>query len=282
MKYTWNPALGAMPEAFISLSKPKRVVDAIFGPDDEQILAPPVERAELLAVHHKSYVDGVLDGTKRNGFHNMDVRTLEHILAANGAMRTAAEIAMQSPGEPILAPVSGFHHAGFSDGHGYCTFNGLLLAALIGLGPGLSGRVLVIDGDGHYGDGTDNIIATLGLQSKVRNVTRMSRTTWYHTIDHALREGPWSLILYQAGADAHENDPYDVGYLTDTDWRDRDEMVFLSALNTRTPIVWNLAGGYNGAETYRLHAETGRVARLASELLARRLAADRAAAGELA
>jgi len=278
VKFTWNPALAAMPEAFISLSKPKRVVDAIFGPDDEEALAPPAFREELVSVHSMDYVDSVLNGTRRNGFGTQDQRTLAHVLAANGAMRTAAELALKNPGDPILAPVSGFHHAGFADGHGYCTFNGLVLAALVALGCPIVGRVLIIDGDGHYGDGTDDVIARLGLGAYIRNVTRMSRTTWFHRIDAALRDGPWNLILYQAGADAHENDPYGVGYLTDNDWRDRDEMVFLTAMTTRTPIVWNLAGGYNGAETYRLHAETGRVARLASGLLARRLAAEEAAA----
>lgn len=279
MIYTWNDTLASMPSEFISLSKPKRVIEASMYSEDQRVLSEPVTRDELLTVHDPKYVDDVLQLRAKNGFGGIEQRVLDHVLAANGAMMEAARLALKNPGHPVLAPVSGFHHAGYAWGHGYCTFNGLALAARQANG----GRVLILDGDGHYGDGTDSVLNTLRNQgmrwaANVMNVTRMTRTTWYHKIFNALRAGRWDLIIYQAGADAHEADPYGVGYLTDTDWRSRDELVFGAAMQSRTPIVWNLAGGYNGLETYRLHAETAATARLYSELLKRR---DAAPAAEL-
>ncbi|MCK5133954.1 MAG: hypothetical protein KAR40_17620 [Candidatus Sabulitectum sp.] len=43
-------------------------------------------------------------------------------------MRKAAEMALRT-GESVCAPVSGFHHAGWNSAEGFCTFNGLVIAA---------------------------------------------------------------------------------------------------------------------------------------------------------
>lgn len=51
------------------------------------------------------------------------------------------------------------------------------------------------------------------------------------------------IIIYQAGADQHINDPYG-GLLTYEQMQQRDKMVFQFAKTNNIPIVWNLAGGY--------------------------------------
>lgn len=51
------------------------------------------------------------------------------------------------------------------------------------------------------------------------------------------------IILYQAGADQHFNDPYG-GLLTYEQMKERDTMVFEFAKKHNIPLVWNLAGGY--------------------------------------
>lgn len=51
------------------------------------------------------------------------------------------------------------------------------------------------------------------------------------------------LIIYQAGADQHIDDPYG-GLLTYEQMVTRDSKVFNFAKNNNIPIVWNLAGGY--------------------------------------
>jgi acetoin utilization deacetylase AcuC-like enzyme len=51
------------------------------------------------------------------------------------------------------------------------------------------------------------------------------------------------LILYQAGADPHVNDPLG-GFLTTEELQLRDRLVFSMAKKLGIPIAWNLAGGY--------------------------------------
>lgn len=51
------------------------------------------------------------------------------------------------------------------------------------------------------------------------------------------------LIVYQAGADQHINDPYG-GLLSYEQMKIRDEKVFNFAQKNNIPLVWNLAGGY--------------------------------------
>ena len=51
------------------------------------------------------------------------------------------------------------------------------------------------------------------------------------------------IVLYQAGADPHVDDPFG-GYLTTSQMRRRDKLVFETANKLGVPLVWNLAGGY--------------------------------------
>ena len=51
------------------------------------------------------------------------------------------------------------------------------------------------------------------------------------------------LLLYQAGADAHIDDPLG-GWMTDEQLAERDRIVFDVAATTGLPVPWNLAGGY--------------------------------------
>jgi acetoin utilization deacetylase AcuC-like enzyme len=51
------------------------------------------------------------------------------------------------------------------------------------------------------------------------------------------------VILYQAGADPHIDDPLG-GFLTTQQLRERDRLVFETANLLGVPIAWNLAGGY--------------------------------------
>lgn len=52
-----------------------------------------------------------------------------------------------------------------------------------------------------------------------------------------------AVLLYQAGADPHVNDPLS-GWLTTEQLRRRDEIVFREARALGLPVAWNLAGGY--------------------------------------
>ena len=206
---------------------------------------------------------GVLTGSLPNGFGNQLSEVARSLPYTTGAMIAAARAALA--GGCACAPVSGFHHAQYDCGSGYCTFNGLVVAAQKLLTAGEVRRVLILDCDMHYGDGTDQILERLGLTGAVTNAT-FGR--WFHQPTDAgaylqcLREtvagfDGFDLVLYQAGADVHVDDPLG-GVLTTEQMIERDQLVFDVARASGTPIAWNLAGGYQEplGKVVALHVNT--------------------------
>ncbi|MBK7005540.1 MAG: hypothetical protein IPH37_10700 [Burkholderiales bacterium] len=152
-----------------SADKPRQVVADWTAHED---IAPhiniesfePASREILYAAHDKAYVDGVLDGTAENGFGNNNKGIAASLLYTTGSMLAAAKSALTARGNKVaVSPTSGFHHAHYSYGGGYCTFNGLIATAIEVHRLGLAKRILILDFDQHYGDGTQAIIDRLGL-----------------------------------------------------------------------------------------------------------------------
>jgi acetoin utilization deacetylase AcuC-like enzyme len=184
-----------------------------------------------------------------NGFGNTREDVARSLPFTNGSMLQAARCALESG--IACAPTGGFHHAGYDTASMFCTFNGLMVAAATLLQEGACGRILILDCDYHYGNGTDEIIERLGLASKVENATfgrtyrRPSEATLYlqqlRRVIERFKE--FDLVLYQAGVDVHVRDP--MGGLLDTQQITlRDRLVFEGARNAGIPLAWNLAGGY--------------------------------------
>ncbi len=269
MIFTWNSALCAPREAQISLTKPGQIFDEVVAMGYRPVPAEPMTREDLYGVHASYYVDGVCDLQQKNGFGRCRPAERDHALAACGAMHKAAELALGTPGVPVLAPVSGFHHAHYASGYGFCTFNGLLATVAKLRQTRYLPNVLIIDGDAHVGDGTDEILERHRAYGPkfdgVVNLTNMGPDNWLKRVEAAFGY-PWDLILYQAGADAHIADPFGAGYLDDDEWRARDELVFVAAAKAGIPIAWNLAGGYNGEKTIELHLSTARAALLGANI----------------
>ncbi len=108
----------------------------------------------------------------------------------------------------------------------------------------------ILDCDAHYGNGTENIIRRLGIDW-IEHHTQGLR---FYSANDA-RDGRYEqwlaqaiekcldcdLVLYQAGADPHVDDPLG-GILTTAQMIARDRMVFEKL--GHLPLVWNLAGGY--------------------------------------
>jgi acetoin utilization deacetylase AcuC-like enzyme len=149
-----------------------------------------------------------------------------------------------------VSPTSGFHHAEYDCGNGFCTFNGLMVAAIKAHTLGLAKRILILDMDQHYGNGTDDIINKLAIGY----VDHITAGKPYETATQALqcadlsankgiRDKRYDLVLYQAGADIHIDDPLG-GLLTTEQMIMRDELVFRGCAKYGIPVVWNLAGGY--------------------------------------
>lgn len=250
--------------------KQEAVVRLCFDPAEDQLLpVPTLPQEGIVSVHDWIHVRSVLEGEKLNGFGNTNPAYLNHALYSCSTMVSAVDEVMfgtqyDIPDPAVVfAPVSGFHHAEWSSCQGYCTFNGLMMAAKQALDCYDVGSVCIIDGDGHWGNGTQDIIDRMRLGDRVRHVslshlaTRGSHEEAQRRIWRALGGGPTpGLVLYQAGADSHVEDPYKSGYLTDAQWQARDALVFALCNQAKIPLVWNLAGGYNGGKTVNLHNDT--------------------------
>ena len=209
----------------------------------------PVEPIDLHLAHDPAYVNGILTATVANGFGTQSAEVARSLPYTTGAMLGAARLALDIG--CACAPVSGFHHANYDSAGGFCTFNGLIVAARKLIVEGRVSRALIVDCDMHYGDGTDQIVNKLGL---ARSITSVTFGRWFHEPRQAraylnrLRDvtatfREFDLVLYQAGADVHVDDPLG-GVLTTEDMIERDRLVFDAARSTGTPIAWNLAGGY--------------------------------------
>jgi acetoin utilization deacetylase AcuC-like enzyme len=209
----------------------------------------PVSREDLCRAHDAAFVHGVLTGRIPNGFGNCSLAVAASLPYTSGAMLEAAREALRN-GAVAVAPCSGFHHAGFERPGGFCTFNGLVVTAQVLFATDEAQRVGILDFDQHYGDGTDEIIHRLGL-NYIEHYTAgrdwgLSEDAQRFLAEIPALMGPMSgcdVILYQAGADPHVDDPLG-GWLTTEQLAQRDRIVFETARAMHVPIAWNLAGGY--------------------------------------
>ena len=236
-----------------SPSKPERVVSSWLSQfrSIEVVEPEPVTVDQLCSVHDRKYVEGVLSCKLKNGFSNRDEAVAKSLPYTSGAMLGAAREALRN-GKVAVAPCSGFHHARWDKAFGYCTFNGLMVTAQVLKQENAISRVGIIDFDMHEGDGTDNIIDHLGIDW----IVHFSAGYKYHTPvqagefldaipDISCMMAGCDLVLYQAGADPHVDDPLG-GFLTTQQLKSRDRRIFEMLSMLKIPVAWNLAGGYQG------------------------------------
>lgn len=240
-----------------SAGKPGRFAQLILSRDryaylHEMGVVHPVSKDDLKRVHSPDYVDRVFAGQEPNGFGNTDPRVPEACLWTIGSMVGAVKAAaLQATGFPVCSPSSGFHHAGYADGGGFCTFNGLAVAAQLYLDKNPGHKVGIIDCDVHYGDGTADILSKVPeLGARVVHHTsgryfhedadRLEFFHWLHESIDDINDQGCNVVIYQAGGDMHQDDPLG-GFLDDDDMALRDRLVFT---RVRAGVAWNLAGGY--------------------------------------
>jgi acetoin utilization deacetylase AcuC-like enzyme len=234
-----------------SAGKPKPVVAAWERAGLPIELRPivPATVDELCLAHDAAFVQNILACEAENGFQNRRADVAQALPYTTGALLGAASFALQCG--IACAPCSGFHHAGYATAQMFCAFNGLVVAARKLLKIQRVKRVLILDLDFHYGNGTDEIIEQLGLEKQIENTTFGQ---WYSSpmqaekyLEHLSRVietfREFDLVLYQAGADLHVDDPLG-GVLNSPQMRERDRMVFAGAHRAGVPLAWDLAGGY--------------------------------------
>jgi len=278
------------------------VAEAVAAWPDVRVEAP--ERAgvdDLLRVHTRAYVDAVRTGEPRALAESQKFPwspgLWPSVLLTNGGAIAAARRALDDGVAAAIA--SGFHHAHADHGEGFCTFNGLVVAAERLRAEGRVGTVAVLDCDLHYGNGTASLCAARPWLTNasvygndyagnrafrdvdvVRHVDGANHVSFAlpngsgraelldavaRAADAVVARGRPDLLLYQAGADPYREDPYSPLALDHDDLRARDAWVFAWARRERLPIAWVLAGGYTPdvAKVVAVHVGTFAAARAA-------------------
>ena len=227
----------------------------------------PAARADFIRAHAAAYVDDIFALRQPNGFGTRSAEVNLSLPHTTGALITAARWALDEGGA-VAAPVSGFHHAHWDSAEGFCTFNGLMVCAysLQAERPGL--RVGILDYDYHYGNGTADILERVGAEGIV-HITAGER--WHgprqaaeflkHIADDLDAMASCDIVLYQAGADPHVDDPLG-GFLTTAQLATRDWRVFSGLRERGIPVAWDLAGGYQSplSKVITIHENTFRAA----------------------
>ena len=225
----------------------------------------PATVEELNEIHHARYVKAVMTGApadlaSSNGFEwSRCLR--DSVLASTGGVRDAV-IAVLNSGGIAGSLSSGLHHAGYRQGGGYCTVNGLALGALTARRNGAE-RVLIIDFDAHCGGGTASIIeGVAGIEQIDVSVSAYDRyeqtkhaRLWMssgvsylddviHALESVLHPSSIDIVIYNAGVDAHERAGGLSGITTDV-IRQRESQVVDWSRSHGLPMAFTLAGGYS-------------------------------------
>lgn len=239
-----NASLAADPVAGLTVEAP--------SPDTMDLA-----RSLIAATHDPAYVVAVATGEPRDlaesqGF-GWDPGIYTMAVAHTAGLVAATQTALASHGWSGSLS-SGLHHASATTGAGYCTFNGLAVAATVARASGRE-RVLVLDFDAHCGGGTYSMVGDLITQVDVSTslfdaydthgdsiLLKADAHDYIEVVRAALRYantlGHWDLVIYNAGMDPM-NDRVPFGTMTTREAMVRD---FLDL--QECPAVFALAGGY--------------------------------------
>jgi acetoin utilization deacetylase AcuC-like enzyme len=264
----YDPSYAAAGFAFPTTRKARWIADSLIAKPIPGIVLeqpPPLTEENLLTAHDAEYVRAVRTGEPRSLAQSQeldwDPGLWPMVLASNGGAVAAALRAMRDGIAGSLS--SGLHHARRDRGCGYCTFNGLAIAAEAALAAG-AGEVLILDLDAHCGGGTHGIIAGNPHVWQVDvSVDRFDlyepgeRTTldfvvnaadYLPTITKRLRGSQarrFGLCLYNAGMDPHEDCPEGaLAGITEEHLQAREELVFDWCREQALPVAFVMAGGY--------------------------------------
>jgi acetoin utilization deacetylase AcuC-like enzyme len=262
-------------------------------PDVELMQALPASDGELALVHSPAYVGAISDGSveprilREIGFpwsEAMAQRARRSVGATIAACRVASACG-------ISANIAGGTHHAYADrGGGYCVFNDAAVASRLMQAEHARGHrsplnVAIIDLDVHQGNGTarifrdDPTVFTLSLHGEKNFPFRKEASDldvdlpdgcrdeeYLQALETALQElerrfEP-GLVIYLAGADAHEGDRLGRLKLTWDGLEARDRRVFDWAWQYRLPLAFAMAGGYGMRieDTVQAQINTFRVA----------------------
>jgi acetoin utilization deacetylase AcuC-like enzyme len=258
--------------SFDTTRKAKWIADSLSKwpmPEIELVEPLPLTREQVAQVHYPDYVSAVETGHPRTlaesqGF-SWDPGLWPMVLATNGGAVAAGLAALQFGVAGSLS--SGLHHARVGNGAGFCTFNGLVLAAKEALGA-RARSVLILDVDAHCGGGTESLIEAeqriyqVDVSVSSYDCYVPSDRTWLEivqdgkdylsTVERVLKELDrrglcFDLCLYNAGMDPFENcQTGGKRGINHEVLANRERMVFGWCRKRHLPVAFVLAGGYVG------------------------------------
>jgi len=292
----YHPGFAApIGDHIMPMDKFRLVADAVRGFPQVQLVKPtPATMAELLRVHTREYVEAIRTGEPRELAESQKFPWSHHLFPSvcltSGACIAAARTALSDGVAAAIA--SGFHHAHAERGEGFCTFNGLIVAADALHLEGRAKSVAILDLDLHYGNGTAILAET---RPHVRVLSIYGNDYWNNTnypdpsvrrhqdgsnhpsvalpngsgrkelmsalethLPRLVEDDVPDLLLFQAGADPYFEDPYSRLQLDHGDLKARDQAVFEFARHHGVPVAWVLAGGYTAdiQKVVQVHVNT--------------------------
>src|SRR5881396_3031790 len=245
IKAFYHPAFAApIGDHIMPMRKFALVAEGLKSNPEVRVMEPaPVTEEELGLVHTPEYIRAVRTGIPRALAESQKFPWSPALFPSacltNGGCVAAARQALRDRVSAALA--SGFHHAHADHGEGFCTFNGLVVAADALKAAGEARRVAILDLDLHYGNGTAALAATrpyltvlsiygndYHANADYRDVTvrrhedgsnhwsvalpagcdgRLLNEILDQHLPRLLKAGKPDLLLYQAGADPLRHDP---------------------------------------------------------------------------
>ena len=218
----------------------------------------PAAEEELMLVHKKSHLKRV----KENNFYNSDCPNYENIYYYAALAVGAALEAATREGFSLIRPPG--HHAGADYLKGFCYFNNLAVAV-----EKLQKKTLIIDIDGHHGNGTQDIfigrddIVYLSLHKAV--FPGSGQQSQENCFNHIFTKNPgeekylfelkkllkkalgkgidFELAAVSAGFDAYQNDPLASLGISSEGYYKIGQLIAELGL----PSFAVLEGGYNAA-----------------------------------
>jgi acetoin utilization deacetylase AcuC-like enzyme len=270
----WSPDYVAAKQEFDTTRKSAWVVESLVAEAIESVeIAVPqlLSNDDLCAVHSLEYIEAVRWGTPRRlaesqGFHwEPGVWTMAR---AHASGMVAALLRALETGKNTGSLSSGQHHASYDSGAGFCTFNGIAIAAKQALRAGAK-RVLIIDLDAHGAGGThslvynDDGIHQLDIAVNPHENYRVQPPNTHNFIRNATSYLPalrlrldalaksderFDVCLYYAGMDAYEQ--CEIGGLagiTRSMLAEREKIVFGWCSEQGIPVGFGIGGGYSNA-----------------------------------
>jgi len=134
----------------------------IFQHPNVHVLRPePATKEDLLMVHDESYINHIFELAEKSMPYDIETPTsptiLEAALLIVGGSILCARMVCENKMARAISLGGGLHHAGRNYGGGFCLFNDVAIAVEYARRKCGIKRVLIIDYDVHFGNGTSDI-----------------------------------------------------------------------------------------------------------------------------